>query len=212
MLTADEVNDHVHVLQKKGAKRKDKERSAAVLYARYANSVKFHIEQKILHKSLAVDANDIAAVTMAKAFSKIKMFSKKKSQFSTWLFKIAQNTTIDHIRSMDESRFVQDADQCPERMENISFVLGRLFNGTVFEQGPYNYNGIRELEKQERVEMVHNMLTSIPNEKERIAVELFYLKQLSYKEIVKIMRVPMGSVKSYLFRGCKYLENNFSLS
>jgi len=41
----------------------------------------------------------------------------------------------------------------------------------------------------------------------RTAISLFYLKDLSYQEISEIMGVPMGTVKSYLFRGKAWLRD-----
>jgi RNA polymerase sigma-70 factor (ECF subfamily) len=43
-------------------------------------------------------------------------------------------------------------------------------------------------------------------EKYRTAVTLYYLKNLSYFEIGEIMDIPMGTVKSYLFRGKAWLR------
>jgi RNA polymerase sigma-70 factor (ECF subfamily) len=41
----------------------------------------------------------------------------------------------------------------------------------------------------------------------RTAISLYYLKDLSYQEISDIMQVPMGTVKSYLFRGKAWLRD-----
>jgi RNA polymerase sigma-70 factor (ECF subfamily) len=41
----------------------------------------------------------------------------------------------------------------------------------------------------------------------RTAISLFYLKDLTYQEISEIMGVPMGTVKSYLFRGKAWLRD-----
>lgn len=41
----------------------------------------------------------------------------------------------------------------------------------------------------------------------RTAISLYYLKDLSYQEISEIMGVPMGTVKSYLFRGKAWLRD-----
>jgi len=41
----------------------------------------------------------------------------------------------------------------------------------------------------------------------RTALSLYYLKDLSYQEICEIMEVPMGTVKSYLFRGKAWLRD-----
>lgn len=41
----------------------------------------------------------------------------------------------------------------------------------------------------------------------RTAISLYYLKDLSYQEIADIMSVPMGTVKSYLYRGKAWLRD-----
>ena len=41
----------------------------------------------------------------------------------------------------------------------------------------------------------------------KTAISLYYLKDLSYQEIADIMSVPMGTVKSYLFRGKAWLRD-----
>ena len=64
-------------------------------------------------------------------------------------------------------------------------------------------DGLDVLEKMERDEQVRQMdqfMKMLP-EAHRIAVELFYLQEQSYEEIADIMDVPLGTVKTYLFRG-----------
>ena len=46
----------------------------------------------------------------------------------------------------------------------------------------------------------HKGLAKLP-EQYRVAVELFYLQEQSYEEIATIMEIPLGTVKTYLFRG-----------
>ncbi|HEY3294712.1 MAG TPA: sigma-70 family RNA polymerase sigma factor [bacterium] len=55
-------------------------------------------------------------------------------------------------------------------------------------------------------ERVQTLLTHMP-EHYRTAISLYYLKDLSYQEISDIMQVPMGTVKSYLFRGKAWLRD-----
>jgi RNA polymerase sigma-70 factor, ECF subfamily len=42
----------------------------------------------------------------------------------------------------------------------------------------------------------------------RAAISLFYLKNMTYQEISDIMGVPMGTAKSYLFRGKAWLRDH----
>lgn len=50
------------------------------------------------------------------------------------------------------------------------------------------------------------LITQMPQHY-RTAISLYYLKDLSYQEISEIMGVPMGTVKSYLFRGKAWLRD-----
>jgi len=55
-------------------------------------------------------------------------------------------------------------------------------------------------------ERVDQLMKLMP-EHYRAALSLYYLKDMSYQEIAEIMQVPMGTVKSYLFRGKAWLRD-----
>ncbi len=199
-MTSEEIGRCITVLKRKNARKRDKERAAKELYERFKKPLLFFIRQKLHNRSLAVDADDIVIVTFAKAFTKIKLFDEKKAAFPTWLFNIANNTFLDHVRPMMKSHFVQHADH--------EYVFGSGLNhtGTIFDLNLYDYNGIKDLVRKERHEEARDMVASIPNEKQREAVGLFYFGELKYKEIAKAMKMPMNTVKINIFRGNKVME------
>ena len=66
----------------------------AELMATYKNSIYFTILKMIRDPD---DAEDLTIEAFSKAFNKLDKF-KKDYTFSTWLFRIATNNTIDFIR------------------------------------------------------------------------------------------------------------------
>ena len=66
------------------------------IYEKYVKNIFDFIFFKVGNKQ---DAEDLTSDTFLKAFDKIKTFDNKKNiQFSSWLYSIARNTTIDFFR------------------------------------------------------------------------------------------------------------------
>ncbi len=70
------------------------QRAYASLLEKYRNPV-FHTILKMVHNR--DDAHDLTIEAFGKAFNKLSSYTPKYA-FSTWLFKIAINNCIDHIR------------------------------------------------------------------------------------------------------------------
>lgn len=70
------------------------ERAYSQLLVRYKSSVYFKVRKLIKSKS---DCEDITLETFGKAFANLHLYSTQYA-FSTWLFRIATNTSIDYLR------------------------------------------------------------------------------------------------------------------
>jgi RNA polymerase sigma-70 factor (ECF subfamily) len=68
----------------------------AVLYDAYVEKIHAFIYYRTLHKETA---EDLTSDVFLKAFEKIGTFSERKGSFSSWLYRIARNTVIDHYRT-----------------------------------------------------------------------------------------------------------------
>jgi len=191
------IKELVAILQKKSANRKAKNAAAEEIYAVLSKPLHHHCFKKMHHTALAVGVDDIVSIAFTKAFAKIHLYNGK-SQFSTWLFNIANNTIRDELRRIEKSHFVTYAE--------IEHGLCNDFRGTTFEQGPYNYNGLRDLVRKERAQYARALVNKIDGKGQKKAVKLFYFEQLSYREIMAKMDVPMGLVKTYIHRGCLQIE------
>jgi RNA polymerase sigma-70 factor (ECF subfamily) len=107
------------------------------------------------------------------------------SRFATWLYRIVFNLSTTRVKRRRTPAESLDA-HAEEAMDMVRDAEG----GGVLEH----------LERQETVALLAKGLTRLP-EPHRIAVELFYLQEQSYEETATIMGIPLGTVKTYLFRG-----------
>ncbi len=161
----------------------------ATLMKRYKKAVYFMILKMIRD---ADDAEDLTMEAFAKAFRNLHKF-KKDYTFSTWLFRIATNNTIDFIRK--------------KKLKTMSL------NNTLTDDGG-NYVNI-DIEDDEnnpqddfirtqRIEMVRIFVDKLPA-KYRKLVQLRYFDELSYEEIAQELEKPLGTVKAQLHRSRELL-------
>ncbi len=161
----------------------------ATLMKRYKKAVYFMILKMIRD---ADDAEDLTMEAFAKAFRNLHKF-KKDYTFSTWLFRIATNNTIDFIRK--------------KKLKTMSL------NNTLTDDGG-NYVNI-DIEdddnnpqddyiRTQRIEMVRIFVDKLPA-KYRKLVQLRYFDELSYEEIAQELEKPLGTVKAQLHRSRELL-------
>lgn len=139
------------------------------------------------------EADDLTMEAFGKAFTKLPKYEPRYA-FSTWLFKIAVNNCIDHVRKKRLPVFnTGDAyGNSDSDFDILKFLRSEA-------KTPED-----ELIRQQRLAMVREMLTRL-NEKYRRMVLLRYYDELSYEEIATEMRLPLGTVKAQLFRAKELL-------
>ncbi|QDH79300.1 sigma-70 family RNA polymerase sigma factor [Echinicola soli] len=161
----------------------------ATLMKRYKKAVYFMILKMIRD---ADDAEDLTMEAFAKAFRNLHKF-KKDYTFSTWLFRIATNNTIDFIRK--------------KKLKTMSL------NNTLTDDGGNSVNidvedddnnPQDEFIKTQRIEMVRIFVDKLPA-KYRKLVKLRYFDELSYDEIAQELDKPLGTVKAQLHRSRELL-------
>ncbi|MBN7815102.1 sigma-70 family RNA polymerase sigma factor [Algoriphagus pacificus] len=168
----------------------DKDQQAyASLMKRYKKAVYFMILKMIRD---ADDAEDLTMEAFAKAFKNLERF-KKDYTFSTWLFRIATNNTIDFIRK--------------KKLKTMSL------NNTLTDDGGNSVNidvedddnnPQDEYIRTQRIEMVRIFVDKLPA-KYRKLVQLRYFDELSYEEIAQELDKPLGTVKAQLHRSRELL-------
>ncbi|GMQ31197.1 RNA polymerase sigma factor [Algoriphagus confluentis] len=161
----------------------------ATLMKRYKKAVYFMILKMIRD---ADDAEDLTMEAFAKAFRNLHRF-KKDYTFSTWLFRIATNNTIDFIRKKKLKTMSLN--------NTLSDDSGNSVNIDVEDD---DNNPQDEFIKSQRIEMVRIFVDKLPA-KYRKLVQLRYFDELSYEEIAQELEKPLGTVKAQLHRSRELL-------
>lgn len=143
-----------------------------------------HIVGRVVQRQDEVE--DICQEVFIKVFRKLKLF-RGESKLSTWIARIAYNTSISHIRKQLKNE--RSYDESPGLVANE-------------KDEELNQRGI---EKEEAKKYLLEMIEELPVHY-RTVLTLFHLEEFSYKEIEEITEMPEGTIKSYLSRARKILK------
>jgi RNA polymerase sigma factor (sigma-70 family) len=139
------------------------------------------------------DASDLTQDSFIKAFQSINRFQGNCS-FFTWLYKIAVNTTLSHLRK-NRLRSFFSLEKLHEEGTNLQ-VLEQLTDKKGADRDTY----LREL--QEKLNEALQKL-SIPH---RTVITLFEIDGLSHSEIAEVMDCSEGTVRSRLHYAKQFLQ------
>jgi RNA polymerase sigma-70 factor, ECF subfamily len=139
------------------------------------------------------EAEDIAQEAFLRAFVNIHSYDTKR-KFSTWLYRIATNLSIDRIRKKKPDYYLDAEVAGAEGLTMYSQVAAEV---TLPED---------EVESLELQETIQNEIIKLPD-KYRSVIVLKYIDELSLKEISEILDLPVGTVKTRIHRGREALRN-----
>lgn len=160
------------------------EQAYADLMRRYKKPV-YHMILKMVRN--VDDAEDLTIEAFAKAFKNLHKF-KKDFTFSTWLFRIATNNTIDFIRKKRLNTTSLNTSFTDDNGEAVTIdVLDK------------NLNPQEEAIKTQKINLVRMFVDKLPAKYQRL-VKLRYFDELSYDEIATELDAPLGTVKAQLHR------------
>ena len=105
--------------------RKGDQDAARTLYERYFDRIYNYVYARL---GRAEDAEDLAIDTMTRSLTRLDQFHDQGVAFSSWVYKIAHNATIDHYRrhgkvtlvSLEQATLPQSADPSELAMEQLS--------------------------------------------------------------------------------------------
>lgn len=160
------------------------EQAYAKLLQRYKRPV-YHMILKMVRN--VDDAEDLTIESFAKAFRSLHKF-KKDFTFSTWLFRIATNNTIDQIRKKKLNTMSIDTSFTDDNGDGISI-----------EVEDENLNPQEETIKTQKAELIQVFVDKLPPKYQKL-VRLRYFNELSYEEIAAELEAPLGTVKAQLHR------------
>jgi RNA polymerase sigma-70 factor (ECF subfamily) len=137
-------------------------------------------------------ADDLAQEAFLQAFRKLAQF-RSDAAFGTWLYRIAYNVFLMHVRSRKEEVPLDEA-MPPADDEDESRPGGPAAQPTSGVEA----ESVRELD-------VRRALSRLSNEERAAIVQCYYLDR-SHEEAAYVLGCPVGTVKSYIFRAKKKLQ------
>ncbi|HHX60300.1 MAG TPA: sigma-70 family RNA polymerase sigma factor [Epulopiscium sp.] len=140
------------------------------------------------------DTYDLSQETFIKAYTKLHQFNQE-SKFSTWLYRIATNTSLDELRrrkgketfSMDQTMQGQENEMTTQYIDEDANVEEKI------------------LEK-ENADIIESALKEL-SEDHKVVLMLRDMQNLSYEEIAGILEITLGTVKSRISRARREMKN-----
>jgi len=135
-------------------------------------------------------AEDLSQETFIKVLNNLDRYSPE-FKFSSWLFKIANNLTIDHLRR--------------RRVDTISIegapdaVTAESAKATSIAVVSGDESPLEELESRELGNAIEKAIAKLRPEY-RACIMLRHVEDKSYEEIAEIVKLPLGTVKTYIHR------------
>lgn len=138
------------------------------------------------------EAEDIAQEAFIRAYVNIDSFDINR-KFSTWLYRIATNLTIDRIRKKKPDYYL-DAE--------VAGAEGLTMYSQIAADGVLPEDAVLSLELSDTIQ---KKILKLPD-KYRTVIVLKYIDELSLIEIGEILNIPVGTVKTRIHRGREALR------
>jgi RNA polymerase sigma-70 factor (ECF subfamily) len=138
------------------------------------------------------EAEDLAQDVFIKVFEKISSF-KGDSKLSTWLYRIATTTALDHLRSK-------------KRKKRFGFLQSLSGNdgGETVQVSDFHHPGV-SLDNKERAAVLFKAIEALP-ENQKAAYTLHKLEGLSYKDVSEVLNTTVSAVESLMSRANQNLR------
>lgn len=165
-----------------------REQAYTELVNKYERALYYHILKMVRDKE---QVEDLVQETFVKAFDNLNTYSTSYA-FSTWLYRIATNHTIDYLRK--------------KKLQTLSIDEPvKTKSGDMKMQLPDGSAGTdRSIIKKQRKKLVHQAIAELP-EKYRRVIEMRHMEEKSYQEIADVLDLPLGTVKAHIFRAREML-------
>ncbi len=152
------------------------------LVSSYAPFV-FNVALRTLGNS--AEAEDIAQEAFVRVWRNLKSF-RGDAQFKTWLYRIVTNLCYNRLPRLKKELSALDPDEQIDLADTTPSIE-------------------RDLVDVELRAQLHNAIDQLP-ESYRLLISLRHLQGMSYAEIAKATNLPLGSVKTGIFRARRELR------
>lgn len=158
------------------------------LMEKYQKPLYFHVIKMVKDKE---QIEDLIQESFVKAFDNLSSYNTNYA-FSTWLYRITTNHTIDYLRKKKlETMSISD----PVKTKD-----GEMSIQLEDEQAETD----RRIIRKQRSKIIHQAIEDLPD-KYRVVIKMRHLEELSYDEIATELDLPLGTVKAHIFRAREML-------
>ena len=178
------MRDQEHIIAR--ARRGDAD-AFEQLVAAYRNQV-FRLALRMCGNE--ADADEVAQEAFLSAWKGLPNF-RGESRFSTWLYQLTTHAAINLMRREKRQAAVEDIDEI-----------------TAADDGP---SPQQQVERTETQREIRSALMQLPEEYRQVLL-LRFMQELSYEEIGRALKLPVGTVKSRLNRAKAQLKDILSRS
>ena len=163
----------------------------AELMSLYRDSIYYMLVRMVKNKD---DAEDITLMTFGKAFRYLDKYTPKYA-FSTWLYRIALNNSIDFLRMKNNM---------PQYFEEDLYTSSTT---SIIDQSEDNLqrNPEEEIIDKQRLQLLRAAVSELP-ERYRRVIELRYYEDLAYEEIAERLGLTLSNVKIQIMRAKQMLS------
>ncbi|MGN0915808.1 MAG: RNA polymerase sigma factor RpoE [Succinivibrio sp.] len=164
-----------------------------ILVIKYQHKV-VQIVSKYLGNS--ADVNDVAQEAFIKAYRAINSF-RGESSFYTWLYRIVVNAAKTFLEANSKHRNQIDVD-------SEEFSESQASGALESRDTPD-----RIIESQELQQVILNAMKDLPKELSE-AIMLREVEGMSYEDMSDVLKIPVGTVRSRIFRARQFIEQRMS--
>jgi RNA polymerase sigma-70 factor (ECF subfamily) len=157
-----------------------RESSFEELVRRYQRPIAAYVYRMVGDYDAALDLTQEVFIKVYNSLSRYR----SEFKFSTWIYKIAHNAAIDHLRRGSARELALNAGPAGERAE---VAIERRLSPE------------QESERNERCSEIELIVQTLPQAYRELII-LRHSNDLSYDEIAEVTGLPLGTVKNRLFR------------
>lgn len=157
-------------------------RAFGVLVDRYKHMV-FTLAMKIVKNK--EEAEEVSQDVFIKVYQVLNTF-KGGSKFSTWVYRITYNKSLDYLKKRGRSLQTSSLDDGVEYLLKVTESV------------------LDDLEANERKNTIKEAMKELASD-DSVVLTLYYFEEMSLKEISKVMDLAIDTVKVRLFRSRKRL-------
>jgi RNA polymerase sigma-70 factor, ECF subfamily len=138
-------------------------------------------------------ALDLTQEIFIKVYNSLRRY-RPEFKFSTWIYKIAHNSAVDHLRRINT-----------REQSLISGSESEHFELPIESGRP---SPEQESERKERRIEIESVVRALPGNYRELVI-LRHSQDLTYEEIVEVTGLPLGTVKNRLFRAREMMRQQF---